>query len=114
MVATNVEIAGIIRSLVKCLEPHVRIKMLFLFGSYATDRPKDWSDIDVAVVSPDFAGVPLWRRQQLLAHYLRDADVRLSPIGYSPEELESPPLFLREIIRTGKVVYHSPEAEAPS
>ena len=105
MVATDVEIAGIIRSLVERLEAHVRVKTLILFGSYATDGPKDWSDIDLAVVSPDFTGVPLWRRQQLLAHYLRDADVRLSPIGYSPDELESPPLFLREIIRTGKVVY---------
>ena len=29
---------------------------IFLYGSYAKDRAKDWSDIDVCVVSPKFGG----------------------------------------------------------
>ena len=108
MVATAVEIEEILRSLVKQLEPDVRVLKLILFGSYAAAAPSDWSDIDVAVVSPTFSSVPMWRRQQILAKRLRDSDVRLSPIGYTPEELDKPPLFLKEIVRTGKVVYEAP------
>ena len=44
----------------------------------------------------------------MLAEALRDADVRLSPLGYAPEHLSSPTPFLREIIRTGRLVYEAP------
>jgi hypothetical protein len=51
--------------------------------------------------------LPIWRRQEVLAESLPEADVRLSPLGYSPEELSNPTPFLREIIRTGRVVYQA-------
>lgn len=110
MVVTNVEIADVVRSVVGQLEPEVSAWKIILFGSYAGGLPKKWSDIDIAIVSPSFSGVPLWRRQEILAERLRDADVRLSPLGYSPEEFAEPGRhsFLREIIRTGRVVYEAP------
>ena len=108
MVATDVEIMGIIRSTVGQLKPKVRVSTVILFGSYASGAVRRWSDIDVAIISPAFSGMPLWRRQELLAELLPEADVRLSPLAYSPEELSKPTPFLREIIRTGKVVYQAP------
>src|SRR3972149_4988704 len=107
MVATNVEIGDVLRSVVTQLEPGISVEKIILFGSYASGSPKKWSDIDIAIVSPSFSNVPIWRRQELLAESLPDADVRLSPIGYSPEELSKPTPFLREIIRTGRVVYQA-------
>ncbi len=98
----------VVRSVVSRLEPRFPVSRLILFGSYACNSPKKWSDIDIAIVSPAFSGLPIWRRQELLAESLPEADVRLSPIGYSPEELSKPTLFLREIIRTGRVVYEAP------
>jgi len=108
MVATNLEIGDIIGSVVKQLEPEVRVTKVILFGSYVSGMARKWSDIDMAIISPKFSGVPLWRRQELLATLLPKADVRLSPLAYSPEELSKPTPFLREIIRTGKVVYQAP------
>ena len=98
----------VVRSVVNRLEPGIPVSKVILFGSYASNSPKKWSDIDIAIVSPCFSGVPIWRRQELLAESLPEADVRLSPIGYSPEELSKPTPFLREIIRTGRVVYEAP------
>jgi len=61
MVATGVEVADIIRSVVGELEPRIPVTKLILFGSYAGGSPKRWSDIDIAVISPAFSGVPMWR-----------------------------------------------------
>lgn len=108
MVATDVEVEDIIRSLVRQLEPRLPVSKAILFGSYASGTVRKWSDIDVAIISPAFSRLPLWRRQELLAELLPEADVRLSPLGYSPEELTKPTLFLREIIRTGRIVYQAP------
>ena len=108
MVATGVEVDSVVRSIVQQLEPEIPVSRIILFGSYASGQPKKWSDIDVAVVSLAFSGVPIWRRQELLAERLTAADVRLSPLGYSPEDLAKPHSFLREIIRTGRVVYEAP------
>ena len=107
MVATNVEIGDVLRSVVTQLEPGISVEKIILFGSYASGTPKKWSDIDIAIVSPSFSDVPIWRRQELLAESLPDADARLSPLGYSPGELSKPTPFLREIIRTGRVVYQA-------
>ena len=35
---------------------NIRIEKAFLFGSHARGNPGKWSDIDVALVSPDFSG----------------------------------------------------------
>ena len=108
MVATDVEIADVIRSVVSQLKPRIPVSKVILFGSYCSRTPKQWSDIDIAIISPAFSGVPIWRRQELLAESLPGADVRLSPLGYGPEDLSTPTPFLREIIRTGRVVYEAP------
>ena len=110
MVATDVEISEVVRSIVSQLEPKVRVSKVILFGSYASGTSRKWSDIDIAIVSPSFSSMPIWRRQELLAESLSQADVRLSPMAYSPEELVHPTPFLREIIRTGRVVYQSPSS----
>lgn len=34
------------------------VRFAVLFGSYATGRARDWSDIDPLVVSPNFDGPP--------------------------------------------------------
>ena len=81
-----------------------------LYGSYATGHPHEWSDMDVAVISPDFEDVPMWRRQEMIAELSLERDRRLTPIGYPSSEYHNPGRhsFLREIIRTGRVVYEAP------
>lgn len=88
------------------LRKEIRVRKVFLFGSYAANREHDYSDIDVAVISPDFEGGTekdylLLGRAVLKVHPLIEAR------PYRPEDLAnlSPVDFLAEIVRTGKVVY---------
>ena len=107
MVATSTELDEIIKSFVDALEARIRVEAIILFGSYARDTAYEQSDIDLAVVSPDFESVPMYRRQEIIADLTFREDGRVSAVGYPSSEYNSPSpyAFLSEIVRTGKVVY---------
>jgi predicted nucleotidyltransferase len=108
-VATEPEIEQALREFITVLQGRLNIERVVLYGSYANGRPHVWSDFDVAVVSPDFEGMPLWRRQEVIAGLSLGTDPRIAPIGFSSSEYHgpSPHSFLREIKRTGRVVYEA-------
>src|SRR3989338_7141479 len=60
---------------------------IYLFGSFAKGIPRQWSDIDVAVVSKemnkDWMGskMKLWKLSE-------DIDTRIEPHGFSPEDFK--------------------------
>jgi uncharacterized protein len=107
VVANAVELDRIIDDFRERVSEGLTIEALVLYGSYACGVPNDDSDIDLAIVSPDFEGVGMSRRQEILAHLAFDADARISPIGYPSSAYHSPGphSFVREIINTGRVVY---------
>lgn len=107
MVATATELESIISGFVKLLSKAVRVEAVILYGSYVNGSPDEWSDIDIAVISPDFEGLPMWERQRIISHATLNRDSRLAPIGYASSEYHNPGphSFLREIVRTGRVVY---------
>jgi predicted nucleotidyltransferase len=43
----------------------ISVELAYLFGSYATNHAGKWSDIDVAIVSPDFSNDRLDDRVKL-------------------------------------------------
>ncbi|MGH9198784.1 MAG: nucleotidyltransferase domain-containing protein [Acidimicrobiia bacterium] len=110
MVIEATELDTAVSDFVEQLLKGIRVEAVVLFGSYASGTPHQDSDIDLAVISPDFEDVPMWRRQEKIAdlsvHRYRD----LSPIGYPSSEYHNPGRhsFLREIVRTGRVVYEAP------
>jgi predicted nucleotidyltransferase len=108
-VGTEPEIDEALRGLVAALHRRMRIECVVLYGSYVSGRPHEWSDFDVAVVSPDFEDMPLWRRQEVLARLSMGTDPRIAPIAFSSSEYHNPSAhsFLREIKRTGRVVYEA-------
>ena len=110
MVATATELSTAITDFVRRLQEGLPVEAVVLYGSYVHSNPHDWSDIDLAVVSPDFESVPMWRRQEIIASLTLERDRRIAPIGYPSSEYHNPGRhsFLREIIRTGKVVYQAP------
>ena len=109
MVASATELEKIISDFVKRLQQGIDVEAIILYGSYARGTAYDQSDIDLAVISPDFEGVPLFRRQEVIAELTLRRDRRITPIGYPPSEYLNPGRhsFLGEIIRTGKVVYQA-------
>lgn len=110
MVATASDLETIISGFIALLSKAVRVEAVILYGSYAKGSPDEWSDFDVAVISPDFEDVPMWRRQEIVSRLTLDRDRRIEPIGYPSSEYHNPGphSFLREIIHTGRVVYEAP------
>ena len=107
MVVTAIELDGAIADFVCRLETGIRVEALILYGSYARGTAYDQSDIDLAVISPDFEGVPMYKREEQIALLTLYRDLRITPIGYPSSEYRSPiaASFLTEVIRTGRVVY---------
>ncbi|MCR4437337.1 MAG: nucleotidyltransferase domain-containing protein [Eubacteriales bacterium] len=53
-IASRETIIGKLKEAVTSLEKDIKIDKVYLFGSYANGSPKYYSDVDVAVISPDF------------------------------------------------------------
>lgn len=71
---------------------------MILFGSYAKGNAEKWSDIDVAIISPDFSGIPFYDREKLIPFMLR-IDTRFEFHPFKPEDFTEDNDFAREIIK---------------
>lgn len=94
---------------VRHFPPSIRVQKVVLYGSHARGNPHEWSDIDVAVISDDFKGMPQFQRAEVLALAHIKSDPALAPIAYTLEEYHSAShlTFLGEIKRVGKVIYEA-------
>jgi hypothetical protein len=64
----------------------LRPTRLILFGSYVTGRAHEDSDIDLILISPDFAGQDLWDRIQRIVPALMGMQTSTDVIPMTPEE----------------------------
>ena len=83
------------------IKDHFNLKKVFLFGSYAKNSQRKFSDIDVAVVIDKIDS--LLDSEFLLHKLVRDVDLRIEPVLF--DEDYDPSGFLEEIYRTGILVY---------
>jgi uncharacterized protein len=73
----------------------------YLFGSVVEGRANDESDIDVAVVSKDFQGIPFFDMQRIGKHRRR-VDLRLEIHPFSLHDVQTDPsLFYLKIKQVG-------------
>ena len=69
----------------------IRVNRMILFGSYVTGEAKEWSDIDVAVISEDFKNMNLLERLETIGLALAKARI-MEPVearGYTEKEFNS-------------------------
>lgn len=79
-----------------------KVKRIILFGSYANGIPKEYSDIDVAVIVESVDDDFLMSASKLFK--LTDGiDARIEPVLL--EEKHDPSGFLEEIMKTGEIIY---------
>lgn len=99
----------VLKSFRQELEKKIRVKKMILFGSYARGTPRDYSDIDVAVVSPDFKERGM-DDYTLLDRAAREVTPLIEAFPYTPKDIRNHVRgdFLDHILKTGKVVYHRP------
>ncbi len=72
----------IIKKYLRAVAGHgLPVKAGVLFGSYATGRMHEWSDIDLLVVSPRFDKKFKRKDIDLLWHIAADVDSRIEPIA---------------------------------
>ncbi len=55
-----------IRRFIHLAKKDLRLEAVYLFGSSAKGRTHQWSDIDLAVISPDFSGDSFEDNKKLL------------------------------------------------
>lgn len=73
----------------------------YLFGSAATDKADEYSDIDIAIVSEDFTGIPFYDVKKI-SKFRRSVDLKLEVHPFSLNDiLHNPPLFFVDIKNKG-------------
>jgi predicted nucleotidyltransferase len=66
-------------------ESGIRIESAYLFGSHARKKANEWSDIDIAIVSPDFSADRFEERIRL-TRLSTDIDSRIEPVPFRPAD----------------------------
>lgn len=86
------------------LQVKIELETVILFGSYVEGAPHEYSDIDLAIVSPDFARRTLEEKAKLFSDVKLNCDVDVEIHFYSPHELTDagPASFLGHIVGSGK------------
>ncbi len=89
----------------------IRISKIILFGFQAAGTANENSDIDIVVVSEDFAGKAVSERVKLLnkadARTIKKFMVPLDVILMSEKDLESETSIIASYARKGKIIYFS-------
>jgi len=83
----------------------IRIDKLILFGSYASGRAIEGSDIDIVVVSEDFAGKGYWDRTEILSDAIYEVFQPIEAVAMTPEEWERGGSVIVDYAKSGEVVY---------
>ena len=78
----------------------IHVQQAILFGSYATGKYDEWSDIDLAIVSKDFVGNRFEDRNKIRKITLK-VNSDISPMPYRPEDFNDSDYFVKDILKTG-------------
>jgi predicted nucleotidyltransferase len=83
----------------------IAAEQVILFGSYATGKAKEMSDIDVLIVSSDFQGKNVRERLELLGVAAIRIMEPIQAYGFTPGEMLSgqKSAFLKEILEYVRV-----------
>lgn len=83
----------------------IRIDKLILFGSYATGRYRQDSDIDIVVISRDFDDKDYWERIDILSSAIYQVFEPIEAVAMSLEEWESGQSLIVDYAKNGRVLY---------
>lgn len=97
-----------VRRFINRVKKEIDIEKVILFGSFAEGKQREWSDIDLAIISDDFKKMNHFERMVYLGKLAWWADaVSVEALGYTQDEYKNATKldFLGEIKKTGKIIY---------
>jgi predicted nucleotidyltransferase len=80
------------------------IQKAILFGSYVKGNYKEYSDIDLALISKMFTGTRIVDRHSIV-FYRRPIDHRIEPMPFTPEDFTEDNPLVHEIQKFGEMIY---------
>ena len=104
MALSKDEVVKIIRGFITELKREIPIKEIILFGSYAQGNPKEYSDIDLAVISEWFEGKPKIENMQYLSRIAAAYNSLIEALPFTEEEYKNldKRSFLASIVQSGR------------
>jgi len=84
----------------KLRDQGIVISKAYLFGSFVTGKTDQWSDIDLAIVSPQI-GPDRFEERVRLTELAVSVDERLEPLPFHPDSFGEDDPFIRKIIHEG-------------
>ncbi len=87
----------------KLKEEAIRIDAVYLYGSYAKGRQNKWSDIDIALISPDFPE-DNFDKTVRLSIIASKIDSRIETVLFRPEDFVDEDPLVWEIKKEGVAI----------
>ncbi len=100
MAERNDRLNKIIKSFLEEIQKKFKIDNAYLYGSFAKGTANKWSDIDIAIVSPDFSD-DLFEDRLLLIRLASTIDDRIEPKPFKKELFNRNDPLVDEIQRNG-------------
>ena len=92
----------LVKNFAKDIETHsIKLKAVFMFGSYVNGTQNECSDIDVALVSDDFAGSPEDHNLFPYMGGIHKEYTRIETATYPSEYFDKGDPFINHIQKTG-------------
>lgn len=82
----------------------ITISQAYIFGSYAKGKANRWSDIDIAIVSPQITEDRFEERVKLTKIAI-SVDDRLEPLPFTPDTFSDDDPFVRKIKNEGLAIH---------
>jgi len=86
----------------------IEVSQVILYGSYAKGTQGEYSDIDVAVISPAFTKLDIFERQEILSRAHHKFHVPLEPVGLTPRQLKEKQGLAHMIAESGITIFKQP------
>ena len=100
MVKSNAEIEKILKHFLEEVQQKYQIVSAYLYGSFARGTSNKWSDIDVAIISPDFSD-DLFEERLKLMKLAASIDDRIEPKPFKKEMFDPNDPLVDEIQKNG-------------
>ena len=94
----------IVEGFIRKLVAEIPVDEVILFGSYAHGRAKDYSDIDLAIISDWFRGRPYIKNMQYLSRCAASYNSLIEALPFTGEEYKKldKRTVLASIVKTGR------------